>query len=430
MRLRKGMAWVSLGSMAIAASQCGVTLGLVKLSNASVVGAFALGIAITTPVVAFSGFQLRSIVSTDVTEQYGLPEYLGFRLASVSIAMALILSIALVSYGGAPGLVITFTGLAKCVDSVSEVFHGYLLRRDRTDRMAFSQCMHGFLSLGVLLLGFSLTGSLVAATALWALVQICILLLYDLPSTVNTAGRSVWSCPGEQTLWHDVVRPRFDLRKCGSLFRLVLPMGIIVFLTALSANVPRYFIEHYAGVKALGIFSALNLVAGSSLVGALSQPFQPKLAYYYSVGGPRQFLRLFWRMMALCALVGVLSAGVLIRLGHWILTVMFSAEYAAYYPAYVVLALFYVVSYLNSFLGNSLTAVRYLNVQVPINCMILLASAPLSLLLIPSGGLLAAARVLLICETLLLLCNCGVMVHACLGHNARVRVRQDAVMAD
>ncbi len=55
------------------------------------VGRFALGLAITTPIILFANLQLRAIQATDVRSEYLFRDYLGLRVLMLSLGLLMIL---------------------------------------------------------------------------------------------------------------------------------------------------------------------------------------------------------------------------------------------------------------------------------------------------------------------------------------------------
>ena len=57
--------WAASGNVAYALSQWGMIVALAKMTNSWMVGQFALGIAISTPILSFASMQLRSVQASD-----------------------------------------------------------------------------------------------------------------------------------------------------------------------------------------------------------------------------------------------------------------------------------------------------------------------------------------------------------------------------
>ena len=69
--LRAGFAWVLSGNILYSACQWFIVLLLAKLGSPEQVGLYALGMAVSAPIVLFANLQLRTLLATDVTHQFG-----------------------------------------------------------------------------------------------------------------------------------------------------------------------------------------------------------------------------------------------------------------------------------------------------------------------------------------------------------------------
>src|SRR4030095_3914974 len=91
--LRSNFAWVLMGNAVYAACQWGVIVALAKLGNSFMVGQFSLGLAIATPALMFSNFDLRAVQATDASRLFRFSEYLRLRIVTTMAALAVIAGI-------------------------------------------------------------------------------------------------------------------------------------------------------------------------------------------------------------------------------------------------------------------------------------------------------------------------------------------------
>ncbi len=156
---------------------------LAKLGTPEMVGQFALGLAITAPVVMFASLELRGIQATDAKREYLFGDYLGLRLITTVLAVLVIMGIVLVSgYRLETALIVFMIGLAKAFEAVSDVFYGLLQQRERMDRIAKSMIIKGPLSLVMMGIGVYLTGSVLGGVIGLVLVWALLLFIYDIRS--------------------------------------------------------------------------------------------------------------------------------------------------------------------------------------------------------------------------------------------------------
>lgn len=384
--MRQNAAWVLTGNVVYSGCQWGMLAVLAKLGTPAAVGVFALGIAATTPVVVLIGLGLRAVQATDANDQYQFGDYLALRLITAALTLLAILSIAfVVGFRSEAGMVIATIGLAKTVESISDIYYGLLIQRERMARMGISITLKGILSLAALSIAFALTGSVVwgaaALTMAWALV----LVIYDIPSAKLVAGPSVDRS--------DVLHARWRGSVLARLAFLSMPLGFVTMLMSLSSNIPRFFIHQYRGERELGIYAAMAylMVAGGTIVNAIGQSANPRLAKYYAAGDRSAFTGLLLRLTALGAIIGATGVVVALFAGRWLLGVVYGPEYAAGAEALVWVAIASAISFVQWFLSSGMMAARCIRVQIPLLVGSTAVTAIASFCLIPVQGLLGAA---------------------------------------
>jgi len=355
---------------------------LAKAGTRDMVGQFAYALALTGPVVMLTNLQLRNFQATDASGQFSFPTYLCVRLVGNAIAVTTLLAFACIS-GTADmlGIVIAMT-LAKTIEATGDVFHGLFQRHERMELVARSLMAKEILSLGAMALALRATGSATWATLGLAAGAGAVFVSYDLPQ-----GRTVWSASGSAgAFWP---RCAGTLR----LARLALPLGVVMMLASLGANVPRYVVEHQLGVRELGVFSAVSylMVAGLTVVGALGHSAAPRLARHHAAGDRRGFLRLMARLLALAAILGVVGVAVSIVAGRPLLRLLYRAEYADAQPVLMWIMVGGSAAYVGSALDYGLTAARSLLAQAPLWIAMLATTAASCAILVPRLGLVGAA---------------------------------------
>jgi O-antigen/teichoic acid export membrane protein len=393
--LRTNFSWTFVGNVVYAACQWGMLAVLANLGSPEMVGQFALGLAITAPVMMCARMELAFVQATDAKREYLFGDYLGLRLITTALGLLVIAGIVWVAgYRRETALVILAVGIAKAFESVSDVFYGLLQQRERMDRIAKSKMIKGPLSLVALSAGVLLTGSVFWGTVGLVVAWALILVGYDIQSgalilkSLPQLGDTVPCEGGQKTVLH----PRWEVRTLASLAWLALPLGVVMMLDALNYNIPRYFIEQYLGERELGIFAAIAYLqnAGITVVFALGQSASPRLAKHYAAGNGRAFHTLLLKLVGIGALLG--SGGVLAALiaGREILTLLYQPEYAEH-EVFVLLMVAAGGAYVALFLGYGMIAARYLRAQVPLFTFVTGTAVLTCLWLIPSGGLRGAA---------------------------------------
>jgi O-antigen/teichoic acid export membrane protein len=323
--------------------------------------------------------------------------------------------ILLLNYSLATALIILVIAFAKAFESISDIFYGLMQQHERMDIVAFSKIIKGFLSVVFLAIAFYLTGSV-----LWGAIGLCIawvmvLFGYDLRNggsiLQETALESLAYSPDLPRSF--VLKPQWQPEVIKRLVVLAFPLGLTMMLISLRGNIPRYLIEYYLGERELGIFASLAylMLLGNMVVNALAQSASPKLSKFYASGERSKFQALLLKLVVVAIVLGSTTVIISVLAGKQILTILYRPEYAQNADIFNWLMLAGSISYISWFLGDGLTAIRYLRIQLPMYLLITGLSGGICLWLIPILGLKGAALALLIAALVEVLLMAGIILH-------------------
>jgi Membrane protein involved in the export of O-antigen and teichoic acid len=421
--LRRNFSWTFTGNLIYAACQWGMLVVLAKLGSPEMVGQFTLGLAVTAPVIMFTNLQLRVIQATDAKGDYVFSDYLGLRLIGTGLALLIIAGITLkTGYRWETSLVIWAIALAKAFESISDVFYGLIQQHERMDRIAIALMIKGPLSLLLLSIGVSLTGSVVGGAFGLAIAWGLVLFGWEIGNGRLLLKNSSQGREPEDLLVADAegansqnpLYPRWERKTLGKLVWLALPLGFVMMLISLNTNIPRYFIERYLGERELGIFAAMSylMVVGQMVVSALAESASPRLAKYYAAGNSTAFGTLMLKLVGVGLMLGAGGVFVAVVAGGPILTLLYKPEYADRADLFLWLMVAAGILYVAAFLGYGITAARYFRVQMPLFVLVTGSSAIACFWLIPTQGVLGAAIALIVGAIVQVVFSLGVIVHA------------------
>jgi O-antigen/teichoic acid export membrane protein len=253
----------------------------------------------------------------------------------------------------------------------------------------------GILSVLAVAAALRLTHSPVVATAALAACWGTILVACDVPAACRLAA----------------VRPVVGTARLGCLLWIALPMGCVMSLDSLAANVPRYAIEAHLGPTALGHFAALAyvLVAGSQPILAVGAAVSPRLARHF-VADRAAYARLCGRLVIVAAALAGAAAVAAAVAGAPLLAWAYAPEYATHARLLVWLAVAGGVGWVASALGYAITAARRFREQLGTAALALAVCALASHALVPRHGLVGAAWALLASAGVRL--ACGAVIYA------------------
>ncbi|MDQ2949137.1 MAG: oligosaccharide flippase family protein [Acidobacteriota bacterium] len=383
--LRQNFAWTTAGNFVYAGCQWAIVWLFAKLGNPEMVGHYALGLAVTAPLLMLGQLNLRAVLATDVSREHAVRDYCGLRLSVTALSL---LAIAAICYAaGYPrelSLVILAVGVAQSVEGVSDIYYGVLQLQERMERIAISMAARGTASVIAIGCGIYFTHSVLYSILALIAVRLLVLVLYDSRQALTDLPGATARVPGTFA---------FHARNQLHLVWVALPLGVVLMLGALSSNTPRYFIEHDFGSRELGIFSAIaSLInVGKTLVNALGQAGMPRLAKLFARGELRPFAIMAGQLVGTGAAVGAGGVAIAAMFGRQLLTVVFKSEYAPYSTLLIALMISGAFDNVASLLGYTITAARSFRLQMPLLIAVAGVTVLTSFLLIPSQGLSGAA---------------------------------------
>ncbi len=384
--LRVSFSWTLAGNVVYAATQFGVLSSLAKMGTPAMVGQYALGLAITAPVFMFTNLQLRGVQATDARDEYPFASYFALRCLSTLLGILVIAAVVSLSrYDQSTKCVILLITLGKGIETFSDVVAGHLQKFERLDQVARALMFRGTAALAVFAITFWATHRLWAAALAQALSWLATICFYDfrvLQRLLTPAEPLFKICLA-------------DLR---TLTMVSLPLGVVMTLASLNANIPRYILESRLGVAQLGIFASLAYVLTSMnvTVMALGQSVSTRFSRFFADCDVRKFATLMRKLVFFSIALGVGASLLTLVAGRQALTIFYGPQYAEHVNLLCVLVLDATIMAIGSFLGFGLTAARVFRPQVPIMAASVIASAGLTLILVPRFSLLGAGYALMI----------------------------------
>lgn len=385
--LRRSFSWTLAGNVAYAGSQWAMLVLLARLGPPAMVGLYALGLTIATPVVTFALLQLRQLLATDSRRELDFRHYRDLRAVGMAFAVAATALIAaLGGYGTYAAAVILGVAATKVFDGISDVYWGLLQHDERMDVIAKSLIVRNLASVVALGAGVHLSDSLLIGVIASAACSLLTLVVYD----IRNAALRTLRRRDETRDSHQVVARGDAMRR---LLGRGVPLGAATMLIALNVSVPRFFLERYDGTAELGIFAAIAslFVAGTTIVTALGDSASPRLARHFGNGERTEFKRLLVKLLAFATGLGVIGLLLSWAIGGPVLELLYGATYADHLDVLMWMMVAAGFNYLAAFCGYATTALRLFKIQPVLIAVATLVGAIASIALIPTHGILGAA---------------------------------------
>jgi len=410
--LLNAFGWISIGTLSYTGAQFVYVVLIARILGAEAVGEYGLAQAVSAPIFMLAHMQLRRLAATDVRNEFPLSAYLLVQVISGAVGVGLVVSLGAIAYPEILGLLLG-VALFKWTEALSFIAFGVMQRRGEMKTLGVSMVFRGITTIPVVAVALLTTRSVTVAVFASVALAATFLLAYDLP---NLRRR------GEGPLG----RSGLDRAGLTRLLRLGLPAGGRTGLTSLTTVLPRYVLEYFAGMRAVGLFMALfQLIqlcaaANQSVINAILS----RMSQHYH-DGPRQFISFLGKVL----LAASGAATVMVLLGYFFRNPIISSIYGSDFSALApLLPLFLAVAGLRLLLGAFTAAsvsMRLLTQELFLMIPTLASAALLSLILIPRFGIAGAGWALLGSTLVNVLCL-AILV----GRNVMRKLRESETLSD
>ena len=375
--LLKKAKWLVGGNFIFAFSQWVILIFFARMTNQENLGQYALALAIVTPIFAVGNLQLRPLYILDVNseQKYTYTHFYYLRLICSFIALACCLVLGL--FFNVSILVLLLVGLLKFFESYSDIIYAYYNAHDQTQLISKSLFLKGTLSVLAVAVGLYLF-DFYTALILFLIVYLVVWLFIDNLYIQKT---------------QEIKKMSLDL----GIMKSAIPMGISLGIVTLQSNIPRLFLDQYASIEAVGIFTVLSyfIIVGSIFINSICQYLSPRLTHAWN-HNRAYFKKLLSMALLVAGGLGLIAIFLSYFMGEFVLKLVYGAEYIAYADAFVLTMVAGFILYLATVLGYTLTAIGFIKQQVYLFSIVLIFSVLVSYLCIPEYGIIGGIYTLMV----------------------------------
>ena len=375
--LLKKAKWLVGGNFVFAFSQWVILIFFARMTNQENLGQYALALAIVTPIFAVGNLQLRPLYILDVNseQKYTYTHFYYLRLICSFIALACCLVLGL--FFNVSILVLLLVGLLKFFESYSDIIYAYYNAHDQTQLISKSLFLKGTLSVLAVAVGLYLF-DFYTALILFLFVYLVVWLFIDNLYIQKT---------------QEIKKMSLDL----GIMKSAIPMGISLGIVTLQSNIPRLFLDQYASIEAVGIFTVLSyfIIVGSIFINSICQYLSPRLTHAWN-HNRAYFKKLLSMALLIAGGLGLIAIFLSYFMGEFVLNLVYGAEYVAYTDAFVLTMVAGFILYLATVLGYTLTAIGFIKQQVYLFSIVLIFSVLVSYLCIPEYGIVGGIYTLMV----------------------------------
>ena len=325
--VRANMLYNAIGSLSYQLCLWLTTMLVVLLSDDyGNAGMLAFAMTIGNMMSGIGTYDMRTYQVSDVRHEYTQGEYVGFRLVTLAIGIAVTIAYATITSPDVATLAATIAYvLFKTDESFADVLYGVEQIAERMDFIGKSEMLRGMLVVTAFATTLRCTGSILIAIVAMLPAGLTVTVLYDIPH----ARRLM------------TIRPTIAKKTAIRLLMECLPMVIGMTLIGMVVSVPRQYYANAYGSDALGIYAtiATPAVLVQAAVRYLYAPLLVDMAGRWATYGGHDTTGEngnsgFWwyalRVLAVMFLLIAISIPVLSICGEWLLGIVYGDRTSRY----------------------------------------------------------------------------------------------------
>jgi O-antigen/teichoic acid export membrane protein len=357
--------WFSASSALMLAGPFCVILILSRMQSPLELGLYAYAYAVTAPVQAFAGLHARAFIAMDRLFGYRIEDVLAQRAYLGALQLLAVLVVTMIRGAGSHDVwVFLGVAIARIAEGLTDVSAGQLQRLHRPRLIALVYAVRGVVGLGTFAallaaqwpLGAALSGMGTANLLAFLVVDRALLASIGAAPNLRLAGFSLATS-----------RPLvLGLR--------LLPGALLAALSVVEVNLPRYVVEAFRGIAAVGVYTTLGVLLNVATnvvhpvffmtfarLGQTAQHRDPESSKY--------LMRMILTNTALTVGGSSVLVAFCIGFGPSLLITVFGPEWARFHELFGVLAVGAGASLLRSCLGFILTGLNVFAPQIVITLM-------------------------------------------------------------
>jgi O-antigen/teichoic acid export membrane protein len=325
--VRANMLYNVIGSLSYQLCLWLTTMLVVMLSDGyGNAGMLAFAMTIGNMMSGIGTYDMRTYQVSDVRHEYTQGEYVGFRLVTLAIGIAVTIAYATFTSPDAATLAATIAYiLFKTDESFADVLYGVEQIAGRMDFIGKSEMLRGVLVVAAFATTLRCTGSILVAIIAMLPVGLAVTVLYDIPHARRLMA----------------IRPKIARETTIRLLMECLPIVIGMTLIGMTVSVPRQYYANAYGSEELGIYATIATPAVLVQAAAryLYAPLLVGMAERWKVDGGHDMTGKngkggFWRytlkVIAIMVVLIAISIPVLSMGGKWLLGIVYGDRTSGY----------------------------------------------------------------------------------------------------
>lgn len=319
--MKKNILWNTLGSVFYSGCQWAITVIIVHMGTFKAAGLLSLAMTTSSSFSAISLFSMRNYQVSDVNGKYRSEHYIGSRIVTCLIAFVTCIIYSRLSNSWYQAMCIDAFMLIRIAEAIIDVLHGENQKFGKYDFIGKSYILRGMATIIFFVSGLAITGDLLIALVLVAVVNLIVAFIYDALHTGKLEN----------------IEPEVFSKSVFNLLKECFPIVIFTFLLSLENLIPKQILQQINGTDELGIYST---IASPTLVvqvvaSVAFNPFLPEISKLYADGDYKSFRKALHKVYitfgCMCIIVTIMAS----LLGKLGLCILFGKDILKYYELFI-----------------------------------------------------------------------------------------------
>lgn len=386
---------VLIGNLMYALAYWLILLYFIKFESIEIVGLYGLVLSVTTPLIIFLNFQIRSLQAVDINFDYEYFEYKKFREITFSVGVFLIVILSFIL--NVPSILFFSIALMKLLDSLSEVNYGFFQQRRIIKYIPVFKIIKSLIIMGMLFWGYIV--DINDVSQIFLIISIFLLGIYLLEIfLIKKMGVSI----------------RGDLKR-DRLKKIAIygfPLMIATFLGSLNSNIPRYVLASIEDISTVGYYTAFVYLisVGNLFVSSIAQVYVTPLTSIWQSKDIFKIKKTLNFVLIRISTIFILFAIVVYLLSDYLILILFDESYLLFKTEFNLTILAALISYIGAIFGYFNVATKDFKVLVKLSLIWVGVTLMSSIVCILLWGILGAFISLIISNSVILLSRLRVLV--------------------
>lgn len=287
---------------------------IIKLGTKTDLGIYTYSIAVIAPIILFLSFGFNTLIVTtnDFERFYYVRNRWFMSLIVMLIYMMIIIFVSSINYKSY--FLVCVIGLSKTLEYINEIDLSYYLKYEKQHKVGYIKIFLSITQIILITIFYYFFNNLIIPFVIYCLM------LFTLCFVKNK----------KYLFKKERVSNNCFFKESYNLLIMGLPLSITLFLSSLNTNIPKYSLENFSNIVAVGVFSSFLTIysAGNTFIFSIYNFFLPKIVknkYNY-----KYLLKIFIKIVVIGFIFMTVSLITYKFIGDFAIKLVFNSSFLKY----------------------------------------------------------------------------------------------------